>query len=106
MDFNEYQSNAKKTAVYPSSLEGRFYYPALGLAGEAGELCNKIKKIARDNAPIDKEQIKGELGDCLWYISQLATEFGISLDDIGIHNIGKLASRAERGVIKGSGDMR
>ena len=106
MDFDEYQANAKKTAVYPDNLAGRFYYPALGLAGEAGELCNKIKKIARDSAPIDKEQIKGELGDCLWYIAQLATEFGIGLDEIGVHNIAKLASRAQRGVIKGSGDKR
>ncbi|MCL5112120.1 MAG: nucleoside triphosphate pyrophosphohydrolase family protein [Candidatus Marsarchaeota archaeon] len=106
MDLNEYQDNAKKTAVFPDALDGRFYYPAIGLAGEVGELLNKIKKIARDSAEINKEDLKSELGDVLWYLSQLAEELGISMEDVAAHNLEKLRDRAERGKIHGSGDNR
>lgn len=106
MDFDEYQDNAKKTAAYPKNLDGGIYYPALGLAGEVGELLNKIKKQARDGRELDKEDIKAELGDVLWYVSQIAHEMGISLDDVAAHNIKKLGNRKERGVINGSGDDR
>ncbi len=106
MDFAEYQKGAKSTAVYPKRLDGGVYYPALGLAGEVGELLNKIKKTARDGKELDIEDIRGELGDVLWYVSQIAEEIGISMEDIAAHNIEKLRSRKERGVISGNGDRR
>ncbi|MEM0201069.1 MAG: nucleoside triphosphate pyrophosphohydrolase family protein [Candidatus Micrarchaeaceae archaeon] len=106
MDFIEYQKNTKTTAIYPDVLEGRFYYPALGLAGEVGELLNKIKKIARDKKAPDINDLKGEIGDVLWYLSQLSNEFGIDLNEAAEENIKKLKSRKERGVISGSGDNR
>ncbi len=106
MEFSEYQEGAKKTAQYPDSMNGRFFYPALGLAGEVGELLNKIKKISRDKVVPDKEDLKGELGDVLWYLSQLSTELGIDLSEVAEHNLAKLSSRKERGVISGSGDNR
>ena len=106
MDFLEYQQYTKTTAQYPGNLNGRFYYPALGLAGEVGELLNKIKKIARDDAPINKDDLKGELGDVLWYVSQLSNELGIDLNDVASYNLEKLKSRKNRGVISGSGDNR
>jgi NTP pyrophosphatase (non-canonical NTP hydrolase) len=106
MDFSEYQENAKSTAIYPDELRGRFFYPSMGLAGEVGELLNKIKKIARDGAAVDKEDIEGEIGDVLWYLAQLSTEFGIDLGEAASHNLDKLKSRKERGVIGGSGDRR
>jgi NTP pyrophosphatase (non-canonical NTP hydrolase) len=109
MDFNEYQKMAKRTANYPS-VGHRIIYPVLGLAGESGEIANKIKKIFRDDNNIitieRKESIKKELGDILWYISQISTELEISLDDVAVSNINKLASRAERGSINGDGDNR
>ncbi len=106
MDMSEYQNNAKKTAIYPKNLSGGVFYPALGLAGEVGELLNKIKKTARDNTALDKDEIKGELGDILWYVSQIAEELGLGLDEIASSNLDKLKSRQIRGVISGSGDNR
>jgi NTP pyrophosphatase (non-canonical NTP hydrolase) len=109
MDFKEYQEKSRKTALYPN-VGSNFVYPTLGLSGEAGEVAEKIKKVLRDkNGIIDeetKDSIKKELGDVLWYISQIATELNISLDDIAENNIKKLASRMERNMLKGSGDNR
>lgn len=86
------------------------YYPALGLAGEAGELANKIKKIMRDQAgritDANREQIEGEIGDVFWYCAALASEMGIDLDKVAQKNIDKLMSRMERGALAGSGDNR
>jgi NTP pyrophosphatase (non-canonical NTP hydrolase) len=61
----------QSTAIYPSTAA--ILYPALGLAGEAGEVANKVKKIIRDNA-FDRGGIAAELGDCLWYIAALARD--------------------------------
>ncbi len=106
MDFSTYQKDAKKTAVFPDALDGRFYYPAIGLAGEVGEVLNKIKKVARDRTQVNKEDLKAELGDVLWYLSQLAEELGISMEDVAAYNLEKLRDRAARGKIQGSGDNR
>jgi len=109
MDFDEYQRKAKTTALYPPIGE-QFVYPVIGLAGEAGEIANKVKKIFRDKGgKLDeqtREDIKKELGDVLWYISQVATDMGIRLDEVASSNIEKLASRMQRNQIKGSGDDR
>lgn len=109
MNFEEYQQESRKTAQYPQ-LGENFIYPTLGLAGEAGEVAEKIKKVIRDKGGVidaeTKEMIKKELGDVLWYVSQLATELGLSLDEVAQHNIEKLLSRLERGKIGGEGDTR
>lgn len=109
MDFQEYQEKSRKTAKYPD-LGKNFVYPVIGLAGETGEVAEKIKKVIRDkNGVIDdetREMIKKELGDVLWYVSQLATELGLSLDDVAENNIKKIYDRLERGMIGGSGDNR
>jgi len=109
MNFAEYQKKSRKTALYPE-VGKNFVYPTLGLSGEAGEVAEKIKKIIRDkNGIVDdevREKIKKELGDVLWYVSQLATELGLELDDIAESNIEKLYSRLERGKIGGNGDNR
>jgi len=114
MMVNEYQVQARTTAIYPKAAA--VLYPALGLAGEAGELCNKIKKLVRDaeNFPIQNEKIPdelraklvGEIGDTLWYLANLAADLGCNLGMIAEANIKKLASRQERGVLKGDGDNR
>lgn len=109
MDLNEYQTAAAKTAAYPS-IGASFVYPALGLAGEAGEVVEKVKKIFRNyNGVITDEYrdlIKKELGDVLWYIALLSQEFGFTLDDVAEENLKKLASRQERGVVNSEGDNR
>lgn len=109
MDFDEYQKKSRRTAIYPD-LGDNYIYPVLGLVGEAGEVAEKIKKIIRDSeGKIDdkkKEDIKKELGDVLWYLSQLSTELGLSLGEIADLNIDKLKRRDVKGTLHGSGDDR
>lgn len=109
MTFTEYQAKSRLTALYPNR-DNNFVYPTLGLAGEAGEVAEKIKKIIRDKnnlvGPEDQQEISKELGDVLWYVAQIATELKISLDDVAENNIAKLASRLERNQIRGNGDNR
>ena len=107
--FDLYQDSAERTAIYPNKGDN-LYYPALGLAGEAGEVCEKIKKIMRDKkgylSDEDAEEIGKELGDVLWYVSALATEINLRLSCIAEDNVKKLQSRKERGSLQGSGDNR
>lgn len=111
MTFNNYQTNASRTAFYPRVFPNQgLYYTGLGLAGEAGEIANKIKKIMRDNGGKLTEQAKAdlysELGDVLWYCANMADELGVNLEDVAKSNLNKLADRLNRGKIKGSGDNR
>ena len=109
MDFTDYQQKAKATAKYPVIGHG-VIYPTLGLTNEAGEVSGKIKKVFRDKDGIisdeTREALKAELGDVLWYLSQVATELNLSLDEIAEHNIAKLLDRQARGKIRGDGDNR
>jgi len=109
MDFAEYQKRARQTAAYPVIGHG-VIYPTLGLANEAGEVSGKIKKIFRDKdgviAAADRTALAAELGDVLWYLAQVATELGLSLEEIAAHNIEKLLDRQSRGKIRGDGDDR
>lgn len=119
MNFKEYQAKTKDTAVFPTCyvetdtggvVSARFLYPALGLAGEVGEVEEKLKKILRDkNGALsikDREDLQKELGDVLWYVAQLCETLGLSMQDAAEGNIKKLADRKARDVIKGSGDDR
>ena len=109
MDFSEYQSLSRRTATYPNAGED-LTYPALGLCGEAGEVAEKVKKTLRDDGGVlsdeRREALSRELGDVLWYLSQLATEADLDLETIAEENLDKLLSRQERGVLRGSGDDR
>mgnify|MGYP001084349361 CR=1 FL=1 len=109
MDLNEFQENARKTAIYPN-IGSNYVYPTLGLVGESGEIAEKVKKVIRDNKGIfddkNKLEIIKELGDVLWYLSNLSSELGFSLEDVARVNLEKLKSRKNRGKIKGSGDNR
>jgi len=73
-------------------------------------VSGKIKKIFRDKGGLinetDRQALKGELGDVLWYLSQICTELELSLDEVAEHNIAKLYDRLERGKIGGEGDNR
>jgi NTP pyrophosphatase (non-canonical NTP hydrolase) len=109
MEFKEYQQQSHKTAVYPVIGQG-FVYPALGLAGESGEVVEKIKKIFRDQQGIvgdeQRQAVAKELGDVLWYLAQLATELDLDLNQVAQDNLDKLLSRQQRGQLHGSGDER
>lgn len=107
MNFEDYQKEAKKTAIYPR--KHKIFYPTIGLAGEAGEVANKVKKLMRDKGRLNatsKAEIALELGDCLWYIAAITSDLGYSLDRIAQLNLIKLKSREIRGRLKGSGDKR
>ena len=109
MNFNDYQQKSRATAQYPA-IGHPVIYPALGLVNEAGEVAGKIKKIFRDKQGVigaaEREALKAELGDVLWYIAQVATELDLPLDEIAEANITKLLDRQARGKIQGDGDNR
>ena len=109
MDFKTYQKKARLTAQYPN-LGSNNIYPTLGLVGEAGEVAEKVKKVIRDkNGVFDDESKKGikkELGDVLWYLSNLCNEFNFSFEEVALLNLEKLKLRASKGKISGSGDDR
>ena len=108
MEFSDYQHFSRRTASYPR--EAWLTYPALGLAGEAGEVAEHAKKTIRDDGGRVSDErraaIARELGDVLWYVAQLASELGLELEDIARENLEKLFSRQRRGVLSGSGDER
>lgn len=111
MRANEYQKGAARTAMYPGKGEMLgLFYTVLGLASEAGEVAGKTKKVLRDRGGIldgpTRLALSEELGDVAWYLAQCAAELGFTLEDIMEANLDKLAKRAERGVITGSGDNR
>ena len=109
MTFDDYQRLASETAMYPT-LGHPVVYPTLGLAGEAGEVSEKVKKMCRDNNCEMTESIKNalgkELGDVLWYVSEVARQAGLSLNTVAENNYFKLKDRKARGVIQGEGDDR
>lgn len=112
MTFDEYQKRALETdhsaGADPTNVD--FFAVVLGLAGEAGEISEKFKKIYWHKKGLwdeeDKKSISKELGDLLWYISSISSHLNIPLEKIAETNIEKLKSRVERGVHLGNGDNR
>lgn len=122
--FHEYHE-AVYNAGYPSAGQN-IVYPALGLAGEAGEFAEKIKKLWRNYqierwpcgrsifyTAVEFEKIQElrdgalkELGDCLWYLDAAALELGSSLEEVAQVNAEKILDRRARDVIKSEGDNR
>ena len=109
MDFTSYQEDSRKTWNLVRT-DHPIVYPTLGLTNEAGEVAGKIKKIFRDRggevSEDDRNALKEELGDVLWYLTQICTELDLSLEEVAEKNISKLFSRLERGTIQGDGDYR
>jgi NTP pyrophosphatase (non-canonical NTP hydrolase) len=108
MELSEYQQLSRRTAEYPR--DAWLAYPALGLAGEAGEVAEHAKKAIRDDGGTISDERRAamakELGDVLWYVAQLASELGLALEDVARETLEKLGSRQRRGVLSGSGDER
>lgn len=108
--FDDYQKRAFTTAVYPGRGEGNWTYAGLGLAGETGEICEKLKKAIRDDGgvitPERKAALKRELGDVLWYLAALCTELQLSLQEVAEENLAKLATRKHENKLHGEGDYR
>jgi NTP pyrophosphatase (non-canonical NTP hydrolase) len=112
MTIDEYATGARATAAYPTSAV--LLYPILKLAGEAGEVAEKLGKLMRDEgwSPGDelsleqRDALAHELCDVLWYVAAVAHDLGLPLDEVARRNLAKLADRKRRGVIGGSGDTR
>lgn len=112
MTFDDYQKQALRTdhskGLEPNNPD--FFAIVLGLAGEAGEVSEKFKKLYwhKKGAWDDefKQSMAKELGDILWYLSSLASHMGYSLEKVAEMNIEKLKSRVERGTHLGNGDDR
>lgn len=107
--YGDYQKASRKTAMEVDTSHP-VVYPTLGLLNEAGELAGKIKKVLRDKGgKISKgevKRLKGELGDVLWYFTQVCTELGLTLEEVAESNLDKLFDRQKRGVLQGEGDER
>ncbi len=116
MDFREYQVAAMRTAArildaYPTELQflGKDWNGeqalsvvdkliwSLGLAGEAGEVCDYLKKVYGHGKPFDRDVLQKELGDCLWYLTVLAASHGLTLEGVAAENIRKLLTRYPKG---------
>jgi NTP pyrophosphatase (non-canonical NTP hydrolase) len=108
--FDAYQRDSRSTRVGPLRTDHPIVYPTLGLVNEAGEVAGKVKKIFRDHGgeitEADRAALVLELGDVLWYLTQICTELDVTLADVATANLEKLASRAARGTIRGDGDDR
>src|SRR5215831_11954039 len=106
-DFETYQRESRKTWNLVAT-DHPIVYPTLGLANEVGEVAGKVKKIFRDKggqiSEEDRRALKGELGDVLWYLTQICTELDLTLEEVARANLEKLFSRQERGQIRGEGD--
>lgn len=112
MEVREYQEIIKKTAIYPKEVGA--LYCALGLSGESGEVAEKIKKLVRDTNYLEerdytdefKKDLKKELGDVIWYVTALANEFNLTLEEVLESNYQKLIQRRATNTLHGSGDNR
>ena len=125
LGFNEYQAISHSTSEYPccclyhqagghggvrNGNDTTWVYPALGLSNEAGEVLGKLKKVMRDKDGVINEETKKELGkelgDVLWYLSELSFTLGLDLQSVAQGNVDKLRKRKAENKIKGDGDNR
>ena len=112
-DVNVNEIVAGMDAIMPLIASMRntgLYYTTFGLAGEAGEFAEKVKKMMRDSGGVVSPEIRDfmtkELGDIMWYVAQAGRQIGVSMEEIATKNMEKLLDRKERGVLCGSGDAR
>jgi|TARA_R110000751_G_scaffold4104_1_gene19154 NTP pyrophosphatase (non-canonical NTP hydrolase) len=106
MNIKDYQLWTRDTAIYRWAV----FYPAMELAGEAGEVLNQVKKAHRDDddtfTPERRDALKKELGDVCWALCRLADDLDLDMEEVLQYNHDKLTSRMKAGTIKGSGDDR
>lgn len=106
MNIKEYQKFTPTTALYPKEMED--YYLSTGLAAEAGEVAGVYAKYFRGDytRQVLIQKVKKELGDNMWFISQICKSLDLSIEELLDSNVEKLTSRKDRGVLKGDGDDR
>lgn len=97
MTLNEYQQLAQRTSRHDLPQESHITNGVLGLAGEAGECADLLKKhFYQDGRPFRLDLIE-EIGDVLWYVAETAAGLGVSLEAIAETNINKLKKRYPEG---------
>jgi NTP pyrophosphatase (non-canonical NTP hydrolase) len=102
LTMDSYQANAVRTAQGmedPNMLANW----GLGLAGEAGEVIELIKKHLYHGKELDKDALIKELGDVMWYVAAICSQVGLSLEDVAERNVAKLSARYPNGFVKGGG---
>lgn len=97
LTLNQYQKLAARTSGAGGNGERRLIVSALGLAGEAGEFANKVKKMTAHGHPLDVAALGEELGDVMWYVAEAASACGLDLGEIGEENVEKLRQRYPEG---------
>lgn len=99
MDWNTYTALAERTANRGSedTDERRLINFSMGLAGEAGEACDAVKKIVFHGHSLDQDKLRDELGDVMWYLAMFAKTCGLTLEEIAEANIEKLRQRYPEG---------
>lgn len=97
MNMNRYQQLSQRTINRGLSDREVTMNMAMGLAGEAGETVDYLKKHLFHGHALDTEHLVKELGDVLFYIAALATIHGVLLDDIAYSNVEKLKARYPQG---------
>ena len=105
MNLNEYQEKAKKTDLHTKVEANELDYYLLGLTSEVGEVAGRMKRVYRDQkgkiSLVEKERIKKELGDVLWYLSAICDRFDFSLEEVAELNLKKLSNRMENDTLRG-----
>ena len=99
MDFKEYQELSGRTRSNEYFNREVLNY-ALGMVCEAGEVGDIIKKMMFHGHDEDPNELKKELGDTLWYLANLCSVLGYSLEEIAEMNIEKLKKRYPNGFDK------
>jgi NTP pyrophosphatase (non-canonical NTP hydrolase) len=95
MHLDRFQQEAAATDQRPGTTEEALVIPLLGLVGETGTLLTQFKKFLRDGPAhqLFTDQVAEELGDVMWYVANLATKFGLSLDQVAAANLEKVRAR-------------
>ena len=100
MQFNDYQAAALRTAAILTK-QANLVNAALGLAGEAGEVADLVKKHLYQGHPLTVGKLALEIGDVLWYLAQISSALDLSLGDVAQANLDKLAARYPNGFDPG-----
>lgn len=97
LNLNDYQQLALRTAGHHGDLERTLLYTTLGLNGEVGETAEMVKKAFFHGHELDRDKLKKELGDVLWYVAVMADALDMTLEEIARENVEKLARRYPEG---------
>ena len=97
MRLNEYQELAQRTSNRALDKKGHLFNGVLGLAGEAGECADLMKKHYFQDGRLFVDDLEDELGDVLWYVAETAAALGLTLEEVAVRNVEKLKKRYPAG---------